>query len=273
MHSWLSARRLARYAGVASVVALVTVGGPAQSQSAPLRIGLAASANNRAIEAVLPSAKAAGLDVKLIEFTDWNMPNVALAEKTVDLNFYQHIPFLESASKGNGYHFVSVGIGFISVAGIYSNKVKSLAELKEGATVTISNDPTNLARALLLLQAADLIKLRPGVSYEATALDIVENPKKLRIITLEAQQVARSLNDADLAVTYPSFLKLAGLNADNAVLYEQPDPIWAIRFVTRPELEKDERIQKFIKIYQNDPATKAVLHGLYGTHVSFGWEK
>lgn len=266
-----SKNRLLTLIGVLSLSAAAL--SPAAAQQAPLRIGLAASANNKAIEAVIPRAKAAGLDVKLIEFTDWSMPNTALMEKSIDVNFYQHIPYLESASKGNGYNFVPVGIGFISVAGIYSNRIKNLSELKEGATVSVSNDPTNLGRALLLLQSANLIKLRDGVGYTATPRDIVGNPKNLKIVALEAQQVARSLDDVDIAVTFPSFMRLSGLNADNALLFEAPQKIWAIRFVARSESKNDERIQKFIKIYQSAPETKTVLRGLYGTHVSFGWEE
>ena len=245
----------------------------ADAQQEPLRIGLAASANNEAIEAVLPRAKAAGLDVKLIEFNDWNMPNNALFEKSIDVNFYQHIPYLESASKGNGYNFVPVGIGFISVAGIYSNRIKNLADLKDKATVSVSNDPTNLGRALLLLQSANLIKLREGVGYAATVKDIVGNPKNLKIVPMAAQQVPRSLDDVDIAVTFPSFMRLAKLDADNALLFEVPQKIWAIRFVARMESKNDERIQKFIKIYQSAPETKEVLRRLYGNHVSFGWEE
>jgi D-methionine transport system substrate-binding protein len=272
MFTSFSKKTLLVLISAASLSATVGLSG-ARAQQGPLRIGLAASANNKAIEAVLPRAKAAGLDVKLIEFTDWNMPNNALLEKSIDVNFYQHIPYLESASKGNGYNFVPVGIGFISVAGIYSNRIKNLAELKDKATVSVSNDPTNLGRALLLLQSANLIKLRDGVGYAATIKDVVGNPKNLKIVALEAQQVPRSLDDVDIAVTFPSFMRLAKLDADKALLFEAPQKIWAIRFVTRPELQNDERIQKFIKIYQSAPETKEVLRGLYGSHVSFGWEE
>ncbi|GGC77631.1 MetQ/NlpA family ABC transporter substrate-binding protein [Chelatococcus reniformis] len=258
---------------VAATVAGLMVLRPAAAETAALKIGLAASANNKAIEAVLDRARAQGLDVKLVEFTDWNAPNVALAEGAVDVNFYQHIPFLEAAKKGNGYDFVPVGIGFISVSGIYSKRIKDLAELKDGATVTISNDPTNLGRALLLLRDAKLIKLRDGADYRATLSDIVGNPKRLKVVPLEAQQVVRSIDDADIAVTFPSFLRLVGVDPNGALLYEKPQKIWAIRFVTRPQQQADERIQRFIQIYQDAPETKAVLKGLYGDLVSFGWEQ
>lgn len=258
--------------GLCIGLAIALCSAAAMAEQKSLKIGLAASANNRAIEAVVNRAKAEGLDVKLIEFTDWNAPNVALAEGSVDVNFYQHIPFLESAKKGNGYNFVPVGIGFISVSGIYSNKIKNLADLKDGATVTVSNDPTNLGRALLLLRDAKLIELRDGVGYGATLSDIVENPKKLKIVPLEAQQVVRSIDDADIAVTFPSFLRLVGVDPNGALLYEKPQEIWAIRFVTRPELQADERIRTFVKIYQEAPETKATLRQLYGNLVSFGWD-
>lgn len=258
--------------GLAALTLSIT-SGHSFSSEAPLRIALAASANNRAIEAVVPIAKAQGLDVKLVEFSDWISPNVALAEGSVDLNFYQHIPFLEASKAGNGYDFVPVGIGFISVSGIYSKKLTSLDQLKDGATVTVSNDPTNLGRALLLLQDAGLVKLRDGANYTATPEDIVENPKRLKIVPLEAQQVVRSIDDTDIAVTFPSFLRLVGVDPNGALFYEKPSEIWAIRFVARPDNQHDERIAKFIKIYQSAPETKAALRQLYGDLVSFGWEK
>ena len=130
--------------------------------------------------------------MKIVEFTDWNTPNAALANKDIDVNYFQHIPFLENANKQGGYNFVSIAPGTIMKIGLYSKKVKSFSELKDGAKVAIANDPVNGGRGLLLLQRAGLITLKPGADYRATTHDIVANPKHLKIIPLEASQLARS---------------------------------------------------------------------------------
>ncbi len=152
----------------------------------------------------------AGARCKVIEFTDWNTPNAALANKDIDVNYFQHIPFLENAKKQGGYNFVAIAPGTIMKIGLYSKKIKRFDELKDGATVAIANDPVNGGRGLLLLQRAGLIKLTPGIDYRATTLDIIDNPKHLKIVQLEASQLARSLDDVDLAQGYPSFIKLRG---------------------------------------------------------------
>jgi hypothetical protein len=128
--------------------------------------------------------------VKIIEFTDWNTPNAALANKDIDVNYFQHIPFLENAKKQGGYNFVAIAPGTIMKIGLYSKKIKRFDELKDGATVAIANDPVNGGRGLLLLQRAGLIKLKPGIDYRATTLDITDNPKHLKIVQLEASQLA-----------------------------------------------------------------------------------
>ncbi|ALL67427.1 Methionine ABC transporter substrate-binding protein [Paraburkholderia caribensis MBA4] len=238
-----------------------------------LKIGTATSPQIEALKIAAQEARQQGLDVKIIEFTDWNTPNAALANKDIDVNYFQHIPFLENAKKQGGYDFVPIAPGTIMKIGLYSKKVKRFEDLKDGATVAIANDPVNGGRGLLLLQRAGLIKLKPGVDYRATTLDIVDNPKHLKIVALEASQLARSLDDVDLAQGYPSFIKLAGTTDPNsALLFDGlENKNFAIQWVVRPESVNDSRIRKFISIYQHSPAVRAALDKAFGNLYAVAW--
>ena len=134
-----------------------------------------------------------GLKVKLVEFSDFIQPNAALDAKELDLNIYQHKPFLDAQNKARGYHLVPVATAVVQQMGIYSKRVSKLDDLQPGAKVAIPNDPTNGARALLVLQAARLITLKPGVTVTASLFDIAENPKSLKFIEIEAAQLPHSL--------------------------------------------------------------------------------
>ncbi|EUC12892.1 UNVERIFIED_ORG: D-methionine transport system substrate-binding protein [Burkholderia sp. CF145] len=258
----------------AILVAFAVNAAPAFAADTPtLKIGTATSPQIEALKIAAQEAKQQGLDVKIIEFTDWNTPNAALANKDIDVNYFQHIPFLENAKKQGGYDFVPIAPGTIMKIGLYSKKVKRFEDLKDGATVAIANDPVNGGRGLLLLQRAGLIKLKPGVDYRATTLDIVDNPKHLKIVALEASQLARSLDDVDLAQGYPSFIKLAGTTDPNsALLFDGlENKNFAIQWVVRPESVNDPRIRKFISIYQHSPAVRAALDKAFGNLYAVAW--
>ncbi|MBU9141924.1 MetQ/NlpA family ABC transporter substrate-binding protein [Burkholderia multivorans] len=245
----------------------------AHADSAPLKVGIATSPQIDALKVAAKEAKAQGLDVKIIEFTDWNTPNAALANKDIDVNYFQHIPFLENAKKQGGYDFVAIAPGTIMKIGLYSKKVKSFGELKDGAKVAIANDPVNGGRGLLLLQRAGLITLKPGVDYRATTRDIIANPKHLKIVQLEASQLARSLDDVDLAQGYPSFIKLAGTaDPNSALLFDGTEnKNFAIQWVVRPDSVNDPRIRKFIAIYQHSPAVRKALDNAFGSLYAVAW--
>ncbi|BCP55495.1 lipoprotein [Kaistia sp. 32K] len=259
--------------GISLAIGLGIAGaaGPSFADEKPLRIGLATSIANDAVRHAAQLAEQQGLKVQIIEFTDWVTPNSALANGDVDVNYFQHIPFLENAAKANGWNFTPVAPGYNSVSGIYSEKLKSLDDIKDGSTVTIANDPINTGRALLFLQAQGLIKLKDGADFRATLLDVVENPKNLKFVQVEAQQVVRSLPDVDFVVSGPSFIKLAGKDPDSALVFEKPDNVYAMQWVTRAEDAKDPRLAKFIQVYENDPEVKPLLTKLYNGHVTFAW--
>lgn len=276
MQSRLVLARIARRASrvVAAALASAALAAPlVHAESAPLKVGIATSPQIDALKIAAKEAKAQGLDVKIVEFTDWNTPNAALANKDIDVNYFQHIPFLENAKKQGGYDFVTIAPGTIMKIGLYSKKIKSFDQLKDGATVAIANDPVNGGRGLLLLQRAGLIKLKLGTDYRATTRDIVANPKHLKIVQLEASQLARSLDDVDLAQGYPSFIKLAGTaDPNSALLFDGlENKLFALQWVVRPESVGDPRIRKFIAIYQHSPAVRKALDNAFGSLYAVAW--
>jgi D-methionine transport system substrate-binding protein len=243
----------------------------AHAAEQPLRIGLAASPANEAVRYAAEQAKRQGLNVKIIEFTDWVTPNTALVSKDIDVNYFQHLPFVENAKRANNWDIKAVAPGYITWLGAYSEKLKSVADLPQGGTVSIANDPVNTGRALLFLQSLGVIKLKPGANFEATPQDIIWNPKHIKIVQIEAQQVVRSLPDVDLGLTFPSFIKLAGGDPSGALAFEKPNKDFAIYWVTRTENAQDPRLAKFIKIYDTDPEVKAILVRAYKGQIGFGW--
>ncbi|KVP68158.1 MetQ/NlpA family ABC transporter substrate-binding protein [Burkholderia ubonensis] len=273
-HPVISARGAARFVRLlaAALLGAALLAG-AQAEPAPLKVGVSTTPQIDALKIAAKEAKAQGLDVKIIEFTDWNTPNAALANKDIDVNYFQHVPFLENAKQQRGYDFVSIAPGTIMKIGLYSKKVKRFSELKDGATVAIANDPVNGGRGLLLLQRAGLVTLKPGVDYRATTHDIVSNPKHLKIVALEASQLARSLDDVDLAQGYPSFIKLAGTTDPNsALLFDGTEnKNYALQWVVRPESVNDARIRKFIAIYQQSPAVRKALDNAFGSLYAIAW--
>ncbi len=156
-------------------------------------------------------APAAGLDIEVVEFTDYVQPNLALSDGTIDANFFQHLPYLTDFNKEHGTDLVSVAAVHIEPLGIYSKKIKSLEEIGNGAVVAIPNDATNAGRALNLLAASGLITLKDGAGYSATVNDITANPKNLKITELEAAQLVRSLEDTSISVINGNYALEGGL--------------------------------------------------------------
>lgn len=233
-----------------------------------LRIALATSISNQAAEVAAAEAKEQGLDVELIEFSDWNTPNTAVADKTADANLFQHIPYLNYTNANTGNGLVPVAPAFSTPFGLYSKKYAKLEDIPDNAQIAFSGDVINTGRSLLLLQKAGFLELKPGTNQRASLEDVTTWKKPLKIVQLDGPQIARSLDDVDAAATYPTFAKLAGLEASAGLIFEN-EPIYAFQFVTRPELRDDARLKKFIEIYQNSKAVKAKLKELYGDMVSF----
>src|SRR4051812_32701537 len=175
-----------------------------------VRLGVTAGPHAQIAEVARKVAARDGLDIRIVEFQDYIQPNAALDAGELDANSYQHRPFLESQVKARGYKISAVGDTVTFPMGFYSKRFKSLAELPRGAKVGIQNDPSNSGRALQLLQKAGVIKLKPTAGIGATTADVVDNPKGLQIVQLEAAQLARSLDDLDASAINTNYALQAG---------------------------------------------------------------
>jgi len=195
--------------------ALFGIGAYAQNSSAKvIRVGTVSGPDAQVWEVVQRVAAKKGLNVKIIEFNDYVQPNAALDAGDLDANSFQHQPYLDSQVKQRGYQIVSVAKTYIAPMGVYSKKLKSLQDLPSRGTVAVPNDPSNETRALLLLQAQGVIKLRPSTKeggQTMTALDVTENSKKLKFRELDAAQLPRALDDVDAAVINTNYALAAGL--------------------------------------------------------------
>lgn len=194
-----------------------------------------------------------GIKLKIVEFTDYVTPNKALEDGQIDANFFQHIPYLESFNIEQGYHLANAGGIHIEPIALYSRKVNSLAELKDGSTIAIPNDPTNGGRALLLLESGNLIKLKDGAGITATTFDISSNPKNLKFREIEAASLPRVLGDVDAAVINGNYAIPAGLTANiDGLLIEGADSPYVNVIAVREGSENDPAIRALVKALQSD---------------------
>ena len=198
-----------------------------------------------------------GLEIKLVKFSNYTMPNEALNDGSIDANAFQHVPFLNAQIKARGYKLIPAAKTFLNPIALYSKKITSLSQLKKGDKIGIPNDPSNEARALLLLQQGKLITLKKGADLNATPIDITKNPKQLKIVELPAAQLPRALKDLTAAVINDDYAEPAGLNLKQSLLIESSDSPYMNVIVIRPQDKNKKKIQKLIKAFQS-PEVKAV---------------
>jgi len=196
-----------------------------------IKIGATPTPHAEILAVVKDLLAAQGYDLQIVEFTDYVQPNLALDSGDLDANYFQHKPYLDSFNKEHGTSIVPVVNVHFEPLGIYPGKTKTLDALKNGAQVAVPNDTTNEARALLLLEAQGLIKLKDGADLNTTVNDIAKNPKKLKIVEIAAEQLTRSLQDVDIAVINGNYAIQAGLNVStDALASEDPASIAATTF-------------------------------------------
>ncbi|MEV5313746.1 MetQ/NlpA family ABC transporter substrate-binding protein [Streptomyces sp. NPDC052610] len=207
-------------------------------------------------------AEKQGLELEVKEFTDYVTPNTAVDQGEVDANYFQHQPYLDDFNKKNGTDIVAVPGATVHLEplGVYSQGVKKLADLEKGATIAVPNDTTNEARALKLLEANGVIKLKAGVGYEATPKDIESNPKNLEFKELEAAQLPRSLGDVDAAVINGNYALEADLSpAKDAIAAESPkDNPYGNFLAVKKGNEDDPRVQKLAKLLTSPEVKKFI---------------
>jgi len=242
-----------------SSIAFALLAGTALAQDKPLKIGVTAGPHAQIFEQVKRIAEKDGLKIQIVEFSDYIQPNAALAAGDLDANSYQHQPFLDLQVKDRGYKLVSVAQTVNYPIGLYSKKVKDLKDLKEGARFGIPNDPTNGGRVLLVLQDKGLIKIKPSAGLKATPLDVIENPKKLKFVELEAAQLARSLDDLDAAAVNTNFALSAGLNPGKDAIAQESAKSPYVNVLVVREQDKDKPwVGKLVKAYHSDEIRKFI---------------
>lgn len=220
------------------------------------------------LEHIKPALKENGVDLDIKVFTDYVQPNQQVADGHIDVNFFQHKPYLDSFNSERGTDLVSIALVHVEPFGAYSKKIDSIEELKEGARVAIPNDPSNGARALLLLEQNGIIKLEDPTNLLATARDIAENPKKLKFTELEAATLARVLADVDLALINTNYALEAGLNPlEDALLIEGAESPYANIVAVKAGNEKDPRIEKLIKAINSEDVKKFIAEEYEGAVV------
>ncbi len=217
-----------------------------------------------------------GLHVKIIEFSDYNMPNQALKDGSIDVNMFQHTPYLVMWNNANHANLTAIGKGFIYPMGMYSYQADRISDLKTGDSIAIPNDPTNEARALLLMQKAGLIKLKPNVTIMATTGDIISNPLGLKIKSLDAAQLTRILPDVDAAVINTNYAIPAGLDptrGDNtssrydAIYMEDKDSLYANVFVTTKTMAKSDKVKELVRAFDSPQVTAAAQNIFKGSAI------
>lgn len=235
-----------------------------------LKIGTVAGPETQLVEVAQTLAKKRyDLNIKIIEFNDYNLPNEALSDGSLDANVYQHLPYLKAASKANHYDFAVIGKTFIYPTALYSKKITHLNSLPDKAVIAIPNDPSNEARALVLLEEAGLIKLNANTEYP-TAKDIVSNPKALHFKELDAAQLPRILDDVTAAVINTNFAIPAGLNPKTALFSENKDSPYANIIVARRDNEKKEQLALFVKA-MNSNAVREKAQEIFGDAAIPAW--
>jgi D-methionine transport system substrate-binding protein len=238
---------------------LILLFGCASVPKKGLKVAATAVPHAELLEFVKPDLKAQGIDLIIIVADDYNLPNRALAEKEVDANFFQHLPFMEEQVRQFHYKIERLAKVELEPMGIYSKRIGSLSDLKDKATIAIPNDPTNEARALLLLQAHGIIELDDANNLQATVMNIRKNPKEIKFLEVDAAIVPRALDDVDAAVINSNFAMQASLSPlrDALVLEGKDSPyanIIAVRIgdETRPDIQAlkaamtSEKMREFI---------------------------
>lgn len=195
-----------------------------------------------------------GLNVEFVLFNDYALPNAAVSKGDLDANAFQHKPYLDKDTAAKGLNnLVIAGNTFVYPLAGYSKKIKQTAQLADGAVVAVPNDPSNLARALILLEKQGLIKLKDSSNLFSTSLDIVENPKKLKIKEVDTSVAAKALDDVDLAVINNTYAGQVGLNAaEHGVFVESKDSPYVNLIVSRTDNKDSAAIQNFVKAYQTE---------------------
>lgn len=243
---------------VITVVALSAFATAAHAET--IKVGVTAGPHAQILEAVKPIAAKNGLDIQIVEFTDYVAPNAALEAGDLQANSFQHQPYLDNQKTDRGYKIELVALTVNFPIGIYSKKYKSWDAVPQGGSLSIPNDPTNGGRVLLLLRDKGALKLKDGVGFKPTVADIVENTKKLKIVEIDAAQTPRTLDDVDAAAVNTNYATQAGLDpVKDAILREDPKGPYANVIAVRT-VDKDKPwVKTLVASYQTPEIRDFIL--------------
>ena len=268
LHSLTAGAQRRRVLAVAAMaVAATSFSLPATAQDANKKqivIGATAGSNYDQLQSgIVPQLQKKGYIVKLVEFNDYVQPNLALADGSLDANFFQHEVYFNQFKNNRKLDLVALTQGPIAPMGIYSKKRKTLADLKDGDRVSLPNDATNLARALVLLQQAGLVTVKEGVDpMRISELDLATNPRKIKLLPLDAAHLPRSLDDAEFAIINGNFAISSGLKLTEAVVLEKT-PDHYLNIVAVKTRDKDTQWAKDLAAAYRTPEYKAVLEAKF----------
>ena len=243
---------------ILTVLSLTTLSGCTSSsdRSKTIVVGASPAPHAEILKQAIPLMQEKGYELKVKEFSDFVLPNLALRDKELDANYFQHKPYLDQFNVENNTTLISVGAIHYEPFGIYAGRTKSLSEVKEGMSIAVPNDASNEARALRLLQDQGLIHLRDGAGITATIKDISKNPKNLQLKEIEAAQLVRSLPDVDFAVINGNYAIQGGLLVQDALAREASESLAATTYANiiavRQEDEKSEGIETLVEILKSD---------------------
>lgn len=240
-----------------------TATGESGAELQTLLVGATAVPAGELVQYVIDSgqAEAAGLDIQVTEFSDYNTPNPALSEGAVDVNLFQHGPFLDLYNENAGDDLVNVGEVYLPPLALYSKTVDSLEDLPQGATIALPNDASNESRALLLLAAAGLIEVTDAPT---TVNDITANPSGFEFLEVDAASLPAALDDQDAAIVNFSFASAAGLSSDLQILSEGEESIYFNILATRAELADDARVAAFYDALTSEETQAWILETYNG---------
>lgn len=256
-----------RLTTLTSVIALAATALMAEQ----IKVGVSPGEHAEIMDEVAKVAAPMGLDIDVVEFSDYVIPNTALADGDIQANSFQHVPYLDNQMKDRGFDLVVVGNTITTPMGIYSDKIADISALEDGAKVAIPNDPTNGGRALLLLQDLGLLTLTEGTGLVPSPLDIADNPKSLNFLELDAAQLPRTLADADVAIINTNYAIASGLSPkDDAIAMEKADSPYVNVLVVRSGDENLPWVKTLVEAYHSDEI-KAFIEDAYSGAVITSW--
>ncbi len=229
-------------------------------------IGVSPTPHGEIVEALEADFEAVGIDVEIVTFDDYVQPNLALDDGDLDINYFQHTPYLESFSAEHNLDLEVIGQVHVEPLALYSDKYDSVEELPDGAEILIPDDPTNGARALLLLESEGLIELADPTDLNSTEADIISNPKNFKFTALDAANIARTYTDVDGGIINANFAIDAGLHpANDSILIEGDQSPYANVVVVRAGEENNEVYLKFMEVLNSDRAREFIESEYEGT--------